>query len=328
VKLTQLLLPALWLCAACHAPQPEPATVPKGALPQAPSGYVAGADGVRLFYRVEGHGPDTVVVLHGGPGLNLEGLRPDLRPLERRHTLIYFDQRGSGHSDMPDTLRLTAALMVDDVEAVRRAFHLSGLTLFGHSWGGGLAVLYAARYPDQVRRMVLVGPLPPVPDPYLQQYVARAKARLSSAEITRQAQMDSVQKVAPDPYPACHESNRIFLREVAASPASADRIKGDLCAATSTNLRLMGVLNRQVWTSISKSEDSLSYNWRPMAARVKVPTLIVHGDQDPLPLAGSEEWVRALPAARLVVIEDAGHYPHAEQPDSFTPAVENFLSGH
>jgi pimeloyl-ACP methyl ester carboxylesterase len=178
-----------------------------------------------------------------------------------------------------------------------------------------------------VREMVLVGPVPPVPDPYLAQYEAGAKARLSSAETTRQAQLDSVQKVAPDPYPACREFFRIFLREVAASPASADRIKGDLCAATSTNLRLMGVVLRQVWASLWNSEDSLGYDWRPMAARVKVPTLlVVHGDQDPLPLAGSEEWVQALPHARLTVIREAGHYPQAEQPEQFFSAVETFLA--
>lgn len=73
----------------------------EGELPRAREGYVPGAGGVRLSYRVDGSGPDTVVVLHGGPGLNLEGLRPDLRPLARRHTLLYFDQRGSGRSAVP-----------------------------------------------------------------------------------------------------------------------------------------------------------------------------------------------------------------------------------
>jgi proline iminopeptidase len=84
-------------------------------------GYVSGAGGVRLFYKVVGSGADTVVVLHGGPGLNLEGLRPDLVPLERHHVLLYHDQRGSGHSDLPDTLDLTADAMVEDLEAVRAA---------------------------------------------------------------------------------------------------------------------------------------------------------------------------------------------------------------
>jgi proline iminopeptidase len=115
---------------------------------------------VRLFYRVDGGGPDTIVVLHGGPGFNLEGIRPDLTALARHHALLYFDQRGSGRSEMPDTLQLTAAAMIEDLEALRRAFRLDQLTLLGHSWGGGLAVLYAAQYPKHVRRMVLVAPIP------------------------------------------------------------------------------------------------------------------------------------------------------------------------
>jgi hypothetical protein len=49
------------------------------------------------------------------------------------------------------------------------------------------------------------------------------------AESARMAQVDSIQSVAPDPYPACSESNRLFLRGVAATPGAADWIKGDLC---------------------------------------------------------------------------------------------------
>ena len=282
---------------------------------------------MRLFYRMEGNGSDTLVVLHGGPGLNLEGLRPDLRPLSHRHTLLYFDQRGSGRSEMPDTLRLTAASMVEDIEALRRAFRLDRVTILGHSWGGSLAVLYAVQYPNRVRRMVLVGPIPPRPHPYFEQYDSALTARRSSAETALQAQSDSIQGVASDPYPACRESNRIFLRGVAATPGAADRIKGDLCAGTPTNLRLQGVLNRQVWNSLSDSAYGGDFDWRPLAAGVTSPVLVVHGDRDPLPLRGSEEWARALPRARLVVIPGAGHYPHAELPDRFFPAVEDFLAG-
>ena len=295
-------------------------------MPRAPKGYVLGAEGVRLYYRLEGAGADTLVVLHGGPGLNLEGLRPDLTHLARHHAVIYFNQRGSGHSEMPYTLRLSADLMVKDLEAVRRAFRMERMTLLGHSWGGGLAVLYAAAYPEHVARMVLVGPMPPRPGPYLEQYDAGIAARLDSAETARRAVSDSIQKVAEDPYPACRESLRIFLRGVAGTPEAASRVKGDLCAATPTNLRLQGVLTRRVWGSFWDTTATEGYDWRPLARRVSAPTLVVHGDRDPLPLAGSEEWVQAFPNAQLVVIQDAGHYPHAEQPEQFFPAVEAFLS--
>ncbi len=101
---------------------------------------------------------------------------------------------------MPDTLRLTANLMVEDLEAVRRAFRLDRVALLGHSWGAGLAVHYAARYPDRVRRMVLVGSVPPRFHPYFGQYIAGQTARHDSAETARSAVLDSVQAAAPDQF--------------------------------------------------------------------------------------------------------------------------------
>ena len=174
--------------------------------------------------------------------------------------------------------------------------------------------------------MVLVGPIPPRPVPYLEQYNAGQAARHDSAETARQAVSDSIQRIARDPYPACRESFRIFLRGVAATPEAASRIRGDLCAGTPTNLRLRGVLNNRVWVSFMDPAGDNGYDWRPLARRVSAPTLVVHGDRDPLPLAGSEEWARVLPHARLVVISDAGHYLHAERPEQFFPAVEAFLA--
>jgi proline iminopeptidase len=326
MKLARFVCSFVLIWTACSHPRRDEASPRAGQQPLGRSGYVAGEGGVRLFYGMEGNGPDTVVVLHGGPGLNLDGLRPDLAPLARRHTVIYFDQRGCGQSEMPDTLRLTADLMVKDLEAVRQAFRIGRMTLLGHSWGAGLAVLYAAEYPEHVARMLLVGPVPPRPGAYLEQYDAGAAARRDSAETARQAVSDSIQRVAEDPYPACREWYRIFLRGVAATPEAASRIRGDLCAATPTNLRLQGVLRQRVWGSIWDTVAVEGYDWRPLARRVSAPTLVLHGDRDPLPLAASEEWTRVLAHARLVVISDAGHYPHAEQPEQFFPAVERFLA--
>lgn len=64
-------------------------------------GYLAGADDTRLFYRVMGTGPDTVVVVHGGPGAGMNAVLPDLGPLARKRTVVYFDQRGGDRSELP-----------------------------------------------------------------------------------------------------------------------------------------------------------------------------------------------------------------------------------
>ena len=60
---------------------------------------------------------------------------------------------------MADAAALDAERFADDLEAVRKHFGLERVTLVGHSWGAGVAALYAMRYPDRVSRIVLVGPM-------------------------------------------------------------------------------------------------------------------------------------------------------------------------
>ena len=75
------------------------------------SGYVTVSDGARLFYRTSGHpgpGVDTLIAIHGGPGLDLGTIYNDLALMfGDRHVVIYYDQRGGGRSELPaDTTRL------------------------------------------------------------------------------------------------------------------------------------------------------------------------------------------------------------------------------
>jgi pimeloyl-ACP methyl ester carboxylesterase len=58
---------------------------------------------------------------------------------------------------------------------------------------------------------------------------------------------------------------------------------------------------------------------------VRCPTLIAHGREDPIPLPASEALVRALPDARLVVLDGSGHVPYVEAPDELFRAVRGFL---
>jgi hypothetical protein len=57
-------------------------------------GYLDGADGVRLFYRKVGNLPSVAVLLHGGPGSNMNGVWPDLQRLANTRSVVMYDQRG------------------------------------------------------------------------------------------------------------------------------------------------------------------------------------------------------------------------------------------
>lgn len=127
-------------------------------------GFCQVNDDVDLFYRTVGEGDQTVVFLHGGPGFCLEYLLPDVQPLARNRRLLLYDQRSSGRSTLiRDPSRNTVDDMVEDLEAIRKSFELSELTLVGHSWGSLLAGLYAVEYPSNVNRMVLIAS--PAPGP-------------------------------------------------------------------------------------------------------------------------------------------------------------------
>src|SRR5512133_355977 len=95
----------------------------------AQTGYVTMSDSARLFYRVMGRGPDTIIVIHGGPGLDLESVAGDFAVLAAKHTVIFYDQRGGGKSTLPaDTASLAFARQVQDLDELRQHFRVARVT--------------------------------------------------------------------------------------------------------------------------------------------------------------------------------------------------------
>ncbi|HEX8151494.1 MAG TPA: alpha/beta fold hydrolase, partial [Thermoanaerobaculia bacterium] len=106
--------------------------------------YLTTSDGVRLFLRRVGNGPQTVVYLHGGPGAQIADGGYEMDALARGRTIVMYDQRGGGRSDMPADAKLyTVARHVEDVEEVRRHLGVDRVSIIGLSWGSALAALYA-----------------------------------------------------------------------------------------------------------------------------------------------------------------------------------------
>src|SRR6478736_1724700 len=89
---------------------------PRMATMDPQQGYIDTADGVRLFYRSAGAGPETVVVIHGGPGFSMDYIVDDMLPLSREHRVVFYDQRGTGRSTLVnDAASLDAQRSVDDL---------------------------------------------------------------------------------------------------------------------------------------------------------------------------------------------------------------------
>lgn len=315
-KIGFLLLP-IFLAAACG-----------NSLVDSPrEGYIRTADGVRLFYKIVGSGAETLVAVHGGPGNSLNSILADLEPLAQNRTVIYYDQRGNGRSDLikdPDALSISKH--IEDLETVRTYFKLDKMTLLGNSWGGMLIGFYAVAHPDKVERMILHSPGEPTKTFMVkadEEMQLRLNQQLSPEQKKRYAFVSNYQNwiKAENPKAVCREFYQLLLPFYVSQPESAGRLKGDVCSGSDDAVRYQQFVNEQIMNSLG------NWNLLPSLGTVKSPVLVIYGAADPAFVETPEAWARALPNARLLVINGAGHLPHVEQPEMFFNAVETFLKG-
>lgn len=316
-----LLLGVLIIQARCHASGRAASPLPTRP-PRIKEGYVEAGGGVQLYYRLVGAGADTVVVLHGGPGFSMEYFAKDLTPLATSHTLLFYDQRGAGRSSLvTDSAALDGQRFAEDLEAMRQHFGLRRVKLLGHSWGAGVAALYASRYPERIERLIIVGGIP-LQQKELAQAFQELAARRDSSTRAQMQRWREARLANPGDATACRAYYELWFAPFFRDRSAARRSQGDFCAGTAEARRNKIVsVDRFVAASLGE------WDWRPALRKVGSPTLVIHGSADPLPVAGGREWAATLPNARLLLFEGVGHFPYLETPDAFFTAVDTFLRG-
>jgi proline iminopeptidase len=283
------------------------------AQPRARQGLVSLED-ARIFYEVLGEG-EPIVVVHGGPGLDHAYLQPGLDALATRYTLVYYDQRGTGRSVAGlDRSAIRFDAFVEDIEQIRQALGLERVTLLAHSFGALFALEYAARHPESLRALVLMNPVEPGSRHSAERAAREAAARTpeDSAELARLTAGEAW--TARDPA-TVSQVFRVLFRQALRDRTRIDELDLDLAESTAQNgddvARLLG-------------ESMGDIEWWGRLPSIRVPTLVLHGRYDLLPLAMSEELASTLPRGRLVVLE-SGHFPYVEDRDGLVSAVASFL---
>jgi len=117
------------------------------------SSFVRGPQG-RLHVDDGGSGAAIPVLFVHGNGANLEQWRAQLDHLRPSRRAVAFDLRGMGKSDLPANGDYSVAGMADDVQAVADALHLQKFVIVGHSFGGAVVAMYAAKHPERVAGVV------------------------------------------------------------------------------------------------------------------------------------------------------------------------------
>lgn len=284
--------------------------------------FVDAGDSVRLWYTETGKG-SPVIVIHGGPGMDHLSLASDLAPLERHHRVIQYDQRGGGRSTLPvDPALLSIDHHVRDLEALRQHLGLQKVALVAHSFGPAIAALYAIRYPEHVGRMVFLAPIPPRKARFFEEFGATISRRLTPKQRKRAGALQQAVETSKDVTAVCREYWSIMTPPRLAKSVPASVVKSDLCGGPPEAIRYgMTKTNPATFGSLG------DWNWTTDLGRVSAPTLIIHGEEDAIPMAMVSEWVTALPNARILRLPHTAHFPHAEQPGIVFPAIEAFLGG-
>lgn len=271
-------------------------------------------DGTELAYHHAGEG-DVLVCLPGGPGRASRYLG-DLGGLTGHRRLIRLDLRGTGDSTASaDPAGFRCDRQVEDVEALRARLGLERMDLLAHSAAGDLAVLYAARHGDRIRRLVLVTPGLQAAGVELTDEEWHAALRRQSAQpwyedahaaITAWDEGTDTQEIrtraAPffygrwDAATAAHAGTQFEER----APAAADGFYGD------------GVFDPE--------------RTRADLAGLDAPVLVMAGGLDPSPTpARAAELAELFPNGRFNVDPVSAHYPWVTAPGTFAATVEDFL---
>lgn len=311
----------LALLAGCRESTPPP-TPGERTVPAVSEGYVDAGGGVQLFYRLVGAGRDTLVVIHGGPGLTMDYLAADLEPLAARHALLFYDQRGTGRSSLVrDSAALDAHRFADDLEALRLHFRMERLAMLGHSWGAGVTALYAIRHPERVGRLLVVGGLP-LSLAGLVRTFEELDAGRDSVSRRRMHEWREARLADPGDVAACRAYYVLWFGPFYSDTAAANRSKGDFCAGTPESRRnkIEGV-DRFTLASLGE------YDWRTALGGVEAPVLVIHGSEDVIPVEYAREWAAAVPDGRLLLLDGIGHFSYVEAPERFFAAVDAFLGG-
>lgn len=262
------------------------------------------ANGEALAYRKCGAGPRPLLLLHGNM-TSSKHWEPLLQRLPAEYTGYAPDMRGFGASTYRrkfDSLRELA----EDVQLFAEALDLPPFALAGWSLGAGVAMSFAARYPQRLRCLLLIEPLGLQGLVADDERVARARLayELGDSQFFRELW------------------NRLIYTHTQPPP----EVYADYLAET---------LKQRCFPEVAEALKRFNISHQPNGlvagsgevARIAAPTLVINGDRDDVtPLAGAWEIAAAIGAnARLRVLADSGHSPQTDQPEALARAMLDFI---
>jgi pimeloyl-ACP methyl ester carboxylesterase/DNA-binding CsgD family transcriptional regulator len=272
--------------------------------------FCTSRDGTRIAFATGGAGPPLVRAAHWLSHLNHETQCPLWGPwvslLARRHTLIRYDGRGCGLSDR-DADDFSLDRCVEDLEAVIESCKIGRFILVGATIGGITALTYAARHPERVSHLVIVGGF--------------AVGRMARNPPERVEETGLELKAIELGWGNDNPAYRQFITSLLIPDSTADQAR---------SLNELMRLAATPATAIKRLRPFHAVDLREIATKIQCPTLVFHSRADArIPFEQGRTLAALIPGARFVALESRNHWVVDTEPAwaQFVSEFDGFLPG-
>lgn len=263
----------------------------------------------RVHYVEEGEG-EPIVFVHGTPSWSFE-FRHLLRGLSATHRCVALDLLGFGLSERPRDFPYTPEAHARVVEEFLLRLDLPRFTLVVHDFGGPIALPFAVKHPERIRRLVVLNSFmwPLDEDPELQRAARFAGSWLG--KFLYRAFNASLRLLMPYAYGDRRRLTSAIHAQYLAPFAERD-----------ARVRVLW----QLACALLASRAHYAELWAQRARLAAIPSLVIWGMADrAFPARCLERWLGALPHARAVRLSSAGHWPQEEAPERVLDELREFL---
>ena len=278
------------------------------------TGYVE-RDGVRVFYEVYGEGDPTVLLLPTWSIVHSRFWKAQIPYLARHFRVVTFDGRGNGRSDRPvGAHAYTPDEFAADTVAVMDATGTERAAVAALSCGALWATILAADHPERVDSVVYIGPAvglaPGHPErdvhPFDESQADEADWAKYNSHYWQRDYLGFLE---------------FFFAKCFTEPHSSKQIEDCIGWALETDPETLADTTRGIGLACRTE------SFRDTCARVRCPTLVIHGDEDAVrPLQQGAELAKVT-GGELVVLDGAGHIPNARDPVKVNLLVREFVGG-
>jgi proline iminopeptidase len=277
----------------------------------------------RLYYRRVGEAVrGSVIVLHGGPGSTHEYLAPLADLAGAGFEVVFYDQLGCGRSQRPATYRdYSIASNADDANELRRALGLGRVHLFGHSYGGALALEAAVRHPRAWRSLAVTSGFASMRTLW-KGYRLRV-SQLSAANRRAWLRYDRTGVTTRASLRAAEEYRRRFTQHLENRPYE---IMLTFQHANPRIFKAMGFQTTRLYDNGYLNGTMARWDVTGDLRRVRIPTLVRVGQFDHVTPECAREIHRAIPHSKLVIARGQGHIPFYEDRDRYISLLRTFFS--